>query len=89
MNPPEQTAAAPMPENTTIEELMVDEVVEGKKLKIILDLYFWFVGHLVEVYVSIAESLGLREPALKWTHKRVRWTCVSLSETQHLSLNYG
>ena len=78
-----------MPENTPVEEHVVDEVVEGNKLKIFVDLYFWFVGHLVEVYVSIAESLGLREPALKELHKRVRWTCVSLSEKTGSHLNCG
>ena len=89
MDPPEQTATAIMPEKTPVEELVVDQVVEGDKLKIFLDLYFWFSGHLVESYVSIAESLGLREPALEKYDKRVRWTCVSLSETPRSHLNYG
>ena len=78
---PKQAATAPMPENAPLDELVVDEVVEGDKLKIFVDLYFWFAGHLIDLYVSIAESLGLRETPLKEYEKRVRWTCVRLSET--------
>ncbi|KAK0517191.1 hypothetical protein JMJ35_000346 [Cladonia borealis] len=65
-----------MPEKTPVGEHVVDEGVEGGKLKIFMDFYFWFVAHLVELYISIAESLGLREPALESLDKRVRWTCV-------------
>ena len=89
MDSPKQTAAAPMPEKTPVEELGIDQVVKGDKLKTFINLYFWFAGHLVELYVSIVESLGLREPALKEYTKRVRWTCVSLSETLRSRLNYG
>lgn len=88
MDSPEQTAAALMPEKTSVGEHVVDEGVEGGKLKIFMDFYFCFAAHLVELYVSIAESLGLREPALKEQRKRVRWTCVSLSETLCSRLNY-
>ena len=81
IDPPKQTAAATLSENMPLDELVVDEVVEGDKLKIFVDLYFWFAGHLIELYVSIPESLGLRETSLKSYMKRVRWTCVRLSET--------
>ncbi len=81
MDPPEQTTTVSMPEMTPVEELVVDQVVDRDKLKIFVDLYFWFARHLVELYVSIVKSLGLREPTLEKDDKRVRWTCVSLSET--------
>ena len=35
---PKQAATAPMPENAPLDELVVDEVVEGDKLKIFVDL---------------------------------------------------
>ena len=85
----EQTATAPMPEETPVQELVVDQVVDSDKLRIFVDLYLWFSGHLVELYVSIVEFLGLREPASKDYNKRVRWTCVSFSETLRSRLNYG
>ena len=75
-----QTATAPIPENTPLDKLVVNEVVKDNKLKIFADLYFWFLGHLIALYVSIAESLGIREPPLESDKKRVRWTCVSLSQ---------
>ena len=87
MDPPEQTAAAPLPAKTPVEELVVDQVVEGNKLKIFVDLYFWLIGYLVKLYLSIAEYLGLREPVLASNKKRVRWTCVCLSETLRSHLN--
>ena len=67
MDFPEQTAAAPMPEKTPVGEHVG---FKGGKLKIFMDFYFWFVAHLVELYVSIAESLGLREPELFKEHKK-------------------
>lgn len=76
MDSSKRTATAPMPENTPMDELVVDEVVEGDKLKIFVDLYFWFSGHLIELYVLIAECLGFRETPLEGDKKRVRWTCV-------------
>ena len=90
MDFPKQTATASMPTKTTVEELVVDQVVVNDKLKVFVDLYSWFSGHLGEVYISLAESVGLREKTLKsMDMKRVRWTCVSLSKTLRLCLNYG
>ena len=89
MESPEQTAAAPMREKTPVEELGIDQVLEGDKLKIFIDLYFWFAGYLVDLYILIVESLAPREPTLKSNLKRVRWTFVSLSETLRFRLNYG
>ena len=84
MDFPKQTATAPMPEYPPLDELVVDEVDEGDKLKTFVDLYFWFSRHLIELYVSIAESLGLRETPLSDNWQRVRWTCVSISRTLRL-----
>lgn len=83
---PEQTASAPMPEYPPLNKPVVGEVDGVDKLKIFVDLYFWCSGHLTELYVSIAESLGLRERPLSSRSNRVRWTCVSLAETQRILL---
>ncbi len=72
-----------------MKELVVVRRVENDKLKIFVDLYSWLYVHLVELYVWVAISLGLRETPLKSNKKRVRWTCVSLSETMRFRLNYG
>ena len=81
MDSPKLAATAPVSEKMPLDELAVDRVVEGDKLKIFVDLYFWFSAHLIELYISIAESLGLRETPLSDYWKRVRWTCVSNSRT--------
>ena len=89
MSGPEQTAAAPIPKMTPVGKHVVDDGVEGGKLKIFMDFYFCFVAHLVGICFSIAESLGLREPAMgSLYNKRVRRTCVSLSEELGSRLNY-
>lgn len=75
-----------MPGYTPLDELVVDEVDEGNKLKIFVDLYFWFSGHLIQLYLSIAESLGIRELPLECGKKRVRWTCVRLSKGSLIDL---
>ena len=81
---PKQKATAPMPQNTPLDELVVDAVVEDDKLKIFLDLYFWFSGHLVKLNVPVGEYLRLCETPVSNYEQRVRWTCVSLSKTQLL-----
>ena len=73
-----------MSEMEPLDEPVVGEVDGGDKLKIFVDLYFWFSAYLIELYISIAESLGLRERPLSSGSERVRWTCVSLSETQRI-----
>ena len=88
MEPPGQTAATPMPKKTRMRKNVIDKGIQGGKLKSFMDYYFWFVAYLVEIGISIAESLGLREPALKEHRKRVRWTCVSFSEKLCSRLNY-
>ena len=80
MDSPKRTATASMPEDPPLDERAVNQVVKDNKLKIVVDLYFWVSGHFIALYVSFAESLGFRETPLESNKKRVRWTCVSLSD---------